>query len=177
MSDRKSSLTDQDVTELAERASFKMNVNEYDTENITERVDTDSLNTAQKDVLDEFIDDVFCAVSVTMTLDGKDFPVVVKTPFGTFYSAIPSVGEDASKPVSQELYMAIAQMPINDEDGQFGSWSNATPDVYESLDKYEKNVFHAIRMSFLEMNLAIPQLAFLERAKRVETGAELIRRL
>jgi len=171
------SLTDQDVTELAEKASFKMNVKEFDTENITERINTDSLNTAQKNVLGEFIDDVFCAVSVTMTLNGTDFPVVLKTPFGTFYSAIPSVGEDTSNPISQELYMAIAQMTINDDDGKLGSWSNATPDVYESLDKYEKNVFHAIRMSLCEMHLGIPQLAFIERAKRMETGVELVRRI
>ena len=177
MNDEKTSLTDKEVTELAERASFKINVSEFNTEELTESIETDSLNETQKTALSGFIEDVCYAVSVTMTIDEKDFPVVVKTPFGTFYSAIPSVGEDSSEPVSQELYIAIAQMAINDEDGRFESWSNSTSDVYDSLNKYEKDVFQAMRMSLLEMHLDVPQVAFLERAKRIETGIEIMNRL
>ena len=177
MNDQKSPLSDKEVIELAERASFKINVNEFDTEEFTEHIETANLNKMQRKALSGFIEDVCYAVSVTMTIDEKDYPVVVKTPFGTFFSAIPSVGEDSSEPVSKELYMAIAQMTINDEDGQFGSWSNSTSDAYESLNKYEKDVFKAMRTSLVEMRLDIPQLVFLERAKRIETGVEVASRL
>ena len=177
MNEKKSQLNDKEVTELAERASFRINVSEFDTEEFIESIETDSLNKMQKNALSGFIEDVCYAVSVTMTIDGKDFPVVVKTPFGTFYSAITSVGEDSSEPVSKELYMAIAQMVIEDENGQFGSWSNSTSDVYNSLNKYEKDVFQAMRISLVEMHLDFPQLVFLERARRIETGVEVMNRL